>query len=101
MALGGEGGPAPRRPVGQGIGRTVSTIVKLVILCFVVGFVLVFFDIQPERIFENFGDTVANIWRGVIETAEWAAPYVVTGAVIVLPIWAVVALLDFLKRRRR
>lgn len=79
----------------------VSTIVRLAILCFLVGFILVFFDIKPEHIFENFGDTVVNIWRGVIDAAEWAAPYVVTGAIIVLPIWAVVTVLDFLKRRRR
>ena len=101
MPLGGEGDQVPKRPVGRDFGRVLSSLMKLVLLCFIVGFILIFFDIQPERIFENFGEMVASIWRACVRAVEWAAPYILTGAVIVVPIWAVLTVLDLLKRRRR
>jgi|ADGO01.1.fsa_nt_gi uncharacterized membrane protein len=77
--------------------RLLPTVVKLLVLCLVVGLLLTFFDITPKDLLTNFWRTVRNIWQIAVDTAEWAWKYIALGAVVVLPIW----LLAFLLKRFR
>lgn len=81
--------------------RVFSTIFKLAVICFVVGWVLVQFDITPEAIFDNFGDTVLKVYETARDALEWSAGYIVIGAVIVVPIWLISILFGALKTRGR
>lgn len=81
-------------------GAVFSTILKLAVISFVVGFVLVQLDVTPEDIFDNFGQTLRNIYEMVKGAIEWSAGYIVIGAVLVVPIWGIAALLGAMKRRR-
>ncbi|NMM42991.1 hypothetical protein HH303_00780 [Rhodospirillaceae bacterium KN72] len=83
------------------LGKSLGTIVKLAVICFVVGWLLVQFDISPEAIFDNFGETVRKIYDMARGAIEWSAGYIVIGAVIVLPIWLVAVILNALKGRQR
>lgn len=79
----------------------LSTIVKLAIISFVVGWLLVQFDISPEDIFADFGETVRRVYDAARSAIEWSAGYIVIGAVLVVPLWLISVLLDRLKGRRR
>ncbi|MCW5729653.1 MAG: integrase [Alphaproteobacteria bacterium] len=78
-----------------------GTILKLIIFSLVAGMVMSFFDITPQRLIENFGETVREIFQFVVDAVEWGARYVLLGAVIVVPIWLIKLLFDALGRRGR
>jgi hypothetical protein len=78
-----------------------SVLVKLFVLSFVVGVLLSVFDIRPETLLEDFGDTAVRIFKLVVSAAEWAVPYVLVGAVVVVPVWLVLALLQMARNRRK
>ena len=73
--------------------RIGSTIVKLAILSLLIGMALSFFEVSPQRLLENFGETVQDIFEIAVSMVEWAVPYVLLGAVVVVPIWVVFAVL--------
>lgn len=76
----------------------VGKIVKLIIVCLVVGYVVHFFEITPEKVLENFGETVAAIFGMFQDFISWASKYIVTGALVVLPIAAVIYGLKYVNR---
>lgn len=87
--------------MGSDLSRILSTLLKLAVISFVVGWLLVQFDVTPEAIFDNFGETVRKIYDFARGAIEWSAGYIVIGAVIVIPIWLISVVLGLLKGRRR
>ncbi|MBO6838038.1 MAG: DUF6460 domain-containing protein [Alphaproteobacteria bacterium] len=83
------------------LSKVMATLLKLAVISFVVGWLLVQFDITPETIFDNFGETVRKIYDFARGAIEWSAGYIVIGAVIVIPIWLISVVLGMLKGRRR
>lgn len=78
--------------------RLLPTIIKLAVICLVVGLLLTFFDITPKDLLTNFWRTVRNIWQVGADAAEWAWKYVALGAVVVLPIWLLTVILKRIRR---
>jgi len=78
-----------------------STILKLVIYSLVVGLVLSFFDITPLGLLKNFGETIREIFDLVTRNVGKLFGYILLGAVIVVPIFAIKLALDAIARRRR
>ena len=78
-----------------------STIVKLVLVSFLVGWLLTIFDVTPLEVFENLTGTIGDIYRWAFANIRWAAEYILIGAVIVLPIWGIVAGLNFAQEKNR
>lgn len=79
----------------------LKTILKLAAVSLLVGVVLHWLDITPEDIFANFGDTVLAIFTKAREVVEWGAGYILIGAVIVVPLWLIVTLVNALSGRRK
>ena len=77
----------------------VSTIVRLLLLSLVVGLVLSFLDITPENLLTAFGDTIERIVRLAVRFGTWAMRYIFVGAVVVLPIWLLFAVLRLLRQK--
>jgi len=77
----------------------VSTIVKVLIVSLLVGFALTLFDITPKQLLANLGGTVQSIFEVGVSMVEWAVPYILLGAVVVVPIWIVVKLWGVVKSR--
>jgi len=77
----------------------VSQIIKLVVICFVVGLVLSFLGINPLNLWRDFGGAVRDAWNAVIGIGERGVKYVLLGAVIVVPIVAVSYALKYFRRR--
>ena len=81
------------------IGSMIRQVVYLLFLCLVVGVVVSIFDIDPMRILTNTWDALRDIGRLLRSAANWALPYILTGAVIVLPIAAIAFLLRRFRKR--
>ena len=79
----------------EGIG---ATVLKLVLLSLAVGIVLAFFHINPHNILMHFGDTVREVFDLVRRGVQWAVPYVLLGATVVVPIWLIATLWHRLRR---
>ena len=76
------------------------TIVQLALVCLFVGFLLAFFDIDPVALMHNFPDAIQSVFEVVADLIRWAIPYVILGAVVVVPIWLVFFLLRLARGRR-
>ncbi len=78
----------------------MAWIVKVVVLCFVVGFALSVFDIDPASIFTNTWATVREVGELTASVVRWALPYIMVGAVVVVPIALIGLLLRWTRARR-
>ena len=79
--------------------EALATLVKLLVVSLLVGLLLRFFDITPQRLLESFGETVRDIFDLMVSMVSWAVPYILIGAVVVVPIWIIMAVLRMSKRR--
>ena len=78
---------------------TVSTIVKLIIACLLVGLVLSALDVDPRNILA-IGQAVIE-WLIEVggEFFARALTYILIGAIVVIPIWVIMYLLRAVKSR--
>ncbi|QQP91202.1 hypothetical protein IGS68_08340 [Skermanella sp. TT6] len=77
----------------------MSWIVRIIVLSLFVGLALSFLDIEPMGILHDTWDTILAVFGLFAGVAEWALPYVLVGAVVVVPLALVAALLRYLGRR--
>lgn len=78
-----------------------SLIVKLLLASFLVGWALTFFDITPLDLLKDLTGTIRQIYAMALNAFRWASDYILLGAVVVLPIWAIIAGLNYLQRKSR
>ena len=78
-----------------------SLIIKLVVFSFIVGWGLTLFDITPLDLLKDLTGTIGQIYSTALNTVRWAADYILLGAVIVIPIWAIIFGLNYLQRKSR
>jgi hypothetical protein len=72
-------------------GRAIGVIV----LCLLVGLLLTHLGIAARGILTDTWHTILSIGRLVVSLVEWAVPYTLLGAVVVVPL----ALIGFALRR--
>lgn len=68
-------------------GQPVKMIIKLILLSLFVGFVLKILHITPVGIFEWVIETIAHVINISFNSVEKVISYVITGAVVVIPVW--------------
>ena len=76
-----------------------ATLLRLFILSLIIGLVLSAFDIRPESLLGAVGGTVENLFNVIADTVEWAVPFVLIGAVVVIPIWLILSAIRIARRR--
>ncbi|RED45093.1 DUF6460 domain-containing protein [Aestuariispira insulae] len=81
--------------------NVIGTVIKLLVASLVVGLLINWLEITPKDVFDNFGETIASIYRAGQKALNWASDYIVTGALIVLPIWGLVVLVNFIQNKTR
>lgn len=80
--------------------RTVSgTIIRLFVVSLIVGVTLSLFDVTPQRLLQGLGGTAEQILGVAVGAVEWAVPFVLIGAVVVVPIWAILKLTRIVRGR--
>lgn len=76
----------------------MGRILGLLLLCFIVGVVLAFLGTTPATLFGDLWAWLLAAWATVVDVFAWAMPYILLGAMVVVPI-AVVSWLLRLARR--
>jgi len=78
----------------------VSTVIKILVVSLLVGWGLTVFDITPQSLMANLGETIQDIFKVFVSMFSWSVPYILLGAVVVVPIWVVMKLWAYVKERR-
>lgn len=77
----------------------VVLAVKLLVASLVVGLVFRALDIRPQTLLRDIPDVVRDVFRMIVHLADWATPYVLLGAMVVVPVWALYAVFRAFRRR--
>jgi hypothetical protein len=65
-------------------------VVKIVVWSLVVGLTLALLNVSPREMLASIGGTAQDIFGVFVDLFQWALEYILLGAVVVLPIWAVI-----------
>lgn len=75
------------------------TLLRLFFVSLIVGLALSALNVSPEAMLSAIGGTAESIFRTVVGAVEWAVPFVLIGAVVVVPIWIILSAWRFVRRR--
>lgn len=88
----GKPPPALHRFLG---GSPAAVFVRLLLVSAIVGAFLMWLRIRPIDIILNIEDLIRSLWSLGFDAIRKIAEYILAGAIIVVPIWLVVRLLNF------
>lgn len=71
----------------------LSGFFKLALASLLAGSLLSLFGITPRAVLDGMGLTAEDIQNGLVAAFAWAAPRMLMGALVILPIWLVAYLL--------
>ena len=66
-----------------------ESLIKVLLVSFVIGVLLAFFNIDLTELLKNFGETIQSIFEIVARVIEWAVKYVMLEAVFMVPNWLI------------
>lgn len=75
------------------------TLLRLFFVSLIVGLALSALNVSPEAMLSAIGGTAESIFRTVVGAVEWAVPFVLIGAVVVVLIWIILSAWRFVRRR--
>lgn len=76
----------------------IATILKLLVLSLIVGLILHWLDLTPLDLIENLGENARAFFAWLRSFMGWAVDYVLVGAMIVVPIWLIMLLVNRFRR---
>ena len=80
-------------------GSLAAVVLRLVVVSFVVGLILAMFGFDPETVYESFDRAVRHLIEFGLTDFRQFGRILLTGAMVVLPIWFVLRLLDARRAR--
>jgi len=80
-------------------GSPVSVVVRLVVVSFIVGVLLVMFGVEPGDVIESVARLVHRALDDGLADVRQFGRTILTGAIVVVPIWLIMRLID--QRRSR
>src|SRR5438045_1188272 len=97
---GGQGrmaasGLAGRRPAMTMVGRAIG----LIVLCFLAGLLLSRLGITARGILTDTWATILSVFVLLADWMQWALPYILLGAVVVVPLFLLATLQRFARQR--
>jgi len=75
-------------------GSPLGVLVRLILVSILVGVILSALGLDPLDIFESLTRLVRNIWESGFDAIRWVWGYFLLGAVIVIPIWLIMRLVN-------
>ena len=78
--------------LGDSVGRT---IVKLLVVSLIVGFLMAVFGLTPWGILYGARDFVVDLWRSGFHALGAIGDYLILGATIVIPVFIILRLLSY------
>ena len=79
----------------------MKTSIKIFLWCLGVGLVLAIIGLDPLEFWIGLGEFGQSVFDWFVELGRWMGPFILVGAVIVLPIAGVLWLIGEAKRRKR
>jgi len=80
------------RFLGDSIGRTV---IKLIVVSLIVGFVMTVFGLTPWSIIDGVRDFILEIWHRGFSALGRVGDYLILGATIVIPLFVILRLFSY------
>jgi hypothetical protein len=80
-------------------GTPANVLVRLLFVSLIVGAFLLWLDIRPADIYRGIVDTINRIWGLGFGAIREVADYILVGAVIVVPVWLVIRILNMRNSR--
>jgi hypothetical protein len=80
------------RLLGDTPGRT---IVKLIVVCLIVGFVLAFFGFTPDNIIGSLRYHFLDLWYNGFVALGRIGNYLLLGAIVVIPVFIILRLMSY------
>jgi hypothetical protein len=80
------------RFLGDSLGRT---LVKLLVVSLIVGFIMTIFGLTPWSIVDNVRDLVLQLWHQGFAALGRVGDYLILGATIVIPIFLIIRLFSY------
>ncbi|MDP7547377.1 MAG: DUF6460 domain-containing protein [Alphaproteobacteria bacterium] len=81
--------------------KIIGSGIKLLLISLVVGWVLSVIDMDALGFIRFLSQSVRNAGEVAADGVRWAVPYILLGAVVVVPFYIIKFGLALLKRRRR
>lgn len=75
-------------------GSPLAVAAKLAMVSILVGVVLSAIGLNPFNILESIEDLIRGIWEMGFDAVRWLWRYFLLGAVIVIPIWVIMRLVN-------
>jgi hypothetical protein len=75
-------------------GSPLAVTGRIILLSILIGFVLHAFGFDPFNIIESIRALIEAIWNLGFDAVHWLWRYFLLGAVIVIPIWLIVRLVN-------
>ena len=75
-------------------GSPLAVLGRLVLASILVGVVLAALGLDPWHILDSIRTLVRNVWDMGFDVVRWLWRYFLLGAVIVLPIWLIIRLVN-------
>lgn len=76
-----------------------STIIKIVVWSLIIGLGLSLAGVTPETLLSGLGETVQRIFSIFVSMVQWAVPYIILGAVVVIPVSVVILVWRWFRRK--
>jgi len=87
--------PAASDPVSRFLGGSpLAVLGRLILLSILIGFVLHAFGLNPYNIVESIRRLIETVWNLGFDAFNWVWRYFLLGAVIVIPIWLIMRLVN-------
>ncbi|MBT3371510.1 MAG: hypothetical protein HOA08_02455 [Rhodospirillaceae bacterium] len=83
------------------IRRILGTGIKLLLVCLLVGWVLSVIEVDALGFIRFLSQSLRHAGELAADAVRWGVPYILLGAVIVVPFYIIKLGLDMLKRRKR
>ena len=80
-------------------GSPLAVAGRLILLSILIGFVLHAFGLDPLNIIHSLRRLIESVWNLGFDAIHWLWRYFVLGAVIVIPIWLIMRLMNAPKGR--
>ena len=80
-------------------GPPLSVIFRLILLSILIGVILQVLGLDPWNIFDSLRRLVLHVWNMGFDALRWLWRYLLLGAVIVVPIWLIVRLMQVAQDR--
>ena len=83
------------------IRKLLGTGIKLLLVCLLVGWILSVIEIDALGFIRFLSQSLRHAGELAADAVRWGVPYILLGAVIVVPFYIIKLGLDMLKRRKR